>query len=33
VGGHGRDMMKLQQQFFVSMLGADNPNARNTTKV
>ncbi len=27
------DMMKLQQQFFASMLGADNPNARNTTKV
>jgi hypothetical protein len=27
------DMMKLQQQFFANMLGAANPNDRNTTKV
>jgi hypothetical protein len=27
------DMMKLQQQFFSSMLGAANTNDRNTTKV
>jgi hypothetical protein len=27
------DMMKLQQQFFASMLGAGNTNDRTTTKV
>ena len=27
------DMMKLQQQFFSTVLGAGNPNDRNTTKV
>ena len=27
------DMMKLQQQFFATMLGAGNTNDRNTTKV
>ena len=27
------DMMKLQQQFFATMLGAGNTNDRTTTKV
>ena len=27
------DMMKLQQQFFTTVLGAGNTNDRNTTKV
>ena len=27
------DMMKLQQRFFATMLGAGNTNDRNTTKV
>ena len=27
------DMMKLQQQFFASVLGAGNTDARNSTKV
>ena len=27
------DMMKLQQQFFSSVLGAGNPSDRNITKV